>query len=226
MAGCAIRQPEPEPEPEPVPLPESCKEQQRLIIRMQQVLAEKEAEISSLRAHQQNQKKELKEITSQAVRAEVKLRRIATETDVASHLAEVEMAMEALQSTLGTESEVPLQMLAQQLLDAASDSFNQGEYSVAADLTVQAEQLIDMLMDNHSVSDIRAAPEAPFKIAIPLRIKVDSHLRRQPHTSAAVLGVLQKSTLVVARAYQGQWLRVQCEDGKSGWVLGELLEPR
>lgn len=233
MAGCTTWQTGPLP-------PTPYEEQQREIIRLQQILADQELEISSLRAHQQDQEleisrlrahqqdqvKELKETTSQAARAEVKLRRFATEADVASHLAEVEVAMVALKSSLGTENEVPLQMLAQQLLDTASASFKRSEYSIAADLAAQAEQLIEMLMDDHSGSDLQMAPEANFKVAIPLKMKVDSPLRRKPHTNAGVLGMLQKAAPVVARAYRGQWLRVQTKKGNSGWVLGELLEPR
>ncbi len=219
ITGCTIWQPGPLP-------PTPYEEQQSEIIRLQQLLADKELEISRLRAHQQDRVKELKETTSEAARAEVKLRRFATEADVASRLAEVEVSMEVLQSTLGTERKIPLQGLAQQLLDTASASFKQNEYSLAADLAAQAEQLIDMLMDDHSLSGLREAPESLFKVAIPLKLKIDSNMRRKPHTSAGVLDVLQKKTPVVARAYQGQWLRVQTADGNTGWVLGKLLEPR
>lgn len=199
-------------------------EQQRMIMHLLQVLADKEQEISNLRARQQDQVKELEESVNQAARAEVKLRRFATEAEVASHLAEVEVAMKRLQVTLGPERRVSLQKLAQQLLDSASTAFKQGDYSTAANLVAQAEQFIEMLMDNHRVSDGRAVSEVPFGVSIPLKIKVDSHLRRQPNNSAAVLDVLEKTTPVVARAYQGPWLHVQTEVGDSGWVLAELLE--
>ena len=110
MTGCAVMQPE-----VAVSTPCACEEQQQEISRLQQMLAEKEAEINRLQAHQQDQKKELEETTSEAARAEIKLRRFATEADVASRLAEVEVAMEVLQSKLGAEHQVPLQVLAQQL---------------------------------------------------------------------------------------------------------------
>ncbi|MCF6324706.1 MAG: hypothetical protein L3J89_10350 [Gammaproteobacteria bacterium] len=189
-----------------------------------QVLSQKETEISQLRAHQQSQVKELKETTSQAARAEIKLRRFATEADVASQLAEVEVAMEMLRSTLGTERKASLQALAQRLLDIARTSFKRDEHSIAADHVAQAEQFITMLMDNHLTAATEATSEVPFKVAIPLKIKVDSHLRREPNSSATVLKVLKKTTPVVARAYQGQWLYVQTEVGDFGWVMIELLE--
>lgn len=201
----------------------SFEEQQRMIVHLLQVLAEKDQEIITLRARQRDQVKELEESTNEAARAEVKLRRFATEADVASHLAEVEVAMETLRATLGAERKATLQKLAQQLLDSASTAFEQGDYSVAADLVAQAEQFIEMLMDN-TVSDTRTASEVSFKVSIPLKAKTDSHLRRHPDVSAAVLDVLEKRTPVVARAYRGPWLHVQTEVGDTGWVLTELLE--
>ncbi len=229
VAGCATQQPPPlatlpPPPISSAPLPMSFEEQQQMILHLLHVLGERESEISNLRIHQQSQVKELQETTSEAARAEVKLRRLATEAGVASQLAEVEVALAVLQSTLGTERKVSLQALAQRLLDSASVSFEQDEYSIAADQVAQAGQFIEMLMDINSVSTIQTAPKIPFKVAISLRIKVDSHLRRQPRNSAAVLSVLQKMTPVTAHAYHGQWLHVQTEAGASGWVLAELLE--
>jgi len=232
MAGCAVRQ--------PVLLTPSCMEQQHEIIRLQKILADKkleisnlranqqdkELEISNLRAHQQDQVKELKETTSQVARAEVKLRRFATEADVASRLAEVELAMEVLQSSLNTDHEQPLQVLAQRLLDKASTSFKQGKYSAAADYAAQAEQLIDILIDDQAVAGLRIASDTPFKVAIPLQTKLKSQLRRKPHSRAAVLDELQKTTPVVARSYQEQWLHVQTEDGNTGWILADIVVPR
>lgn len=201
-------------------------EQQREIARLQQLLADKEAEIGKLRTQQQERDKLLKETTSQAARAEVKLRRFATETDTASLLAEVEVAMAKLRATPGAERDTVQQ--AQRILDAAAAAFARDDYDTSVDLATQARQFIDMLADQHSGSgaDKRAISEVPFKVGIGLRMKVDGNLRRQPRANATGLGVLQKATPIIARAYQGEWLRVQTEDGNSGWVLNSLVEAR
>ena len=219
IAGCAHHPAERVMEP-PLddPLLLSFEEQRQTIMHLLEVLSQKEALIQQLRADQKSQVEELKESSSQVARAEVKLRRLATEADVASQLAEVEVGLEMLRATLGAAHKASLQLLAQQLLEMATASFRQAEYSVASDLAAQAEQLIVMLMDNQSVS------ETPFKVAIPLKIKVDSQLQRQPSNHAAVLEVLQKMTPVVARAYQGRWLHVETEVGGSGWLMAERVE--
>lgn len=190
---------------------------------MQRLLADRNREINRLRAQQQDQVKELEESASETARAEVKLRRFATEADVASRLAEVEVAMEDLRAK---GFATPLQVPAQRLLDAASTAFNRGEFNEAADLAAQSEQLIDMLIDIGSMPHTQSTPEVPFKIAIPLKTKANTRLRRQPDLNADIVTVLQPGTTVVARAYHGQWLRVETQHGGAGWILGELLEAR
>ncbi len=217
----------------------SCEDPQREIARLQQLLelidsliynnaADKEAAISMLRARQQNQNKLLRETTSQAARAEVKLRRFATETDAASLLAEVEVAMDQLRATPGAEQFNTQKMQAQRILDSASNAFVQGDYGLSVELATQARQFIDMLagLPMGSGADRRMTSEVPFTVAINVRMKVDGNLRRQPRPNAAVLGVLQKATPIFARAYQGEWLWVQTENGNSGWVLSSLVEAR
>ncbi|HHJ80983.1 MAG TPA: hypothetical protein ENJ65_05055 [Candidatus Tenderia electrophaga] len=238
VAGCATQQPTPVPFPLPLPLASTsqCNEQQQEIVRLQQMLADREhqikhliadqknkdLEISKLKTHQQNQTKELKETTNQASRAEVKLRRFATEADVASRLVEVEMAMKTLESRLDTRHELPLQVLAHGLLDKASTAFKRGKYSVAADHAAQAEQLIEMMTEQQPTTE----SATPFKVAIPLKTKLNGQLRRKPDRNAAVIDKLQTATPVVARSYKAQWLQVQTENGNSGWIFSDFVEPR
>lgn len=221
-------------------MPAQAPEQDREIARLEQVLAIKqgeidrlthelalkEAQIQRLRSRQQDQVKALEATASEAARAEVKLRRFATEADVASRLAEVEVAMEGLRARLGPEREDPLQAIAQGLLDTASSAFRDGQFSRAVELAAQAEELIAMRLHTDAAPDIQAPPEVPFKVAIPLKTRTDARLRQQPNLDAAILDVLRETTPVTVRAYQGTWLRVQTEAGASGWIYGGLLEPR
>ena len=73
--------------------------QQHEIERLQKLLAENEVQIRSQQVRQQDQAKALQETTSQAARAQVKLRRLATRPAAASTVAEVEVAMENLKSS-------------------------------------------------------------------------------------------------------------------------------
>jgi hypothetical protein len=197
----------------------NCTEELQEIGRLREQLAWKDAEISRLQAHREARVKELEETTVQAARAEVKLRRVASEAEVASQLAEAEVALQVRPDA----SASPLQGLARQLLDKALATFQRGEHSEAADLTAQARQLIDMQLANAATPDRKAAPESSFKVAIPLRIQVDTRLRRQPGTGADVLAILPAATPVTALGFHGLWLQVQTPNRTTGWVSSELV---
>lgn len=217
-SGCAIRQPVGCPAADVV-----CRGQLDEIARLQRELAESRAQVERLRARQKDQVKELEETVSEAARAEVKLRRFATEADVASRLAEVEVAMGELRAR---GRDFPLQHAAQGLLDAATAAFRAGELNAAAERAAQSEQLVDMLVRYDSGADSKPAAEVAFTIAIPLRTNTDANLRRDPRRGGALVGVLPKGAPVTVLGYHGLWMRVNTGDDRSGWVSGELLEVR
>ena len=215
------------PPPLTVPPPEatvreptcpSCEEQTREIARLRQDLANREAELRDLRSNQRDQVKVLQESTREVTRAKVKLRRLATQADAASYIAEVEVAMESLRSSLGATSTVPLMALAQGILESTAAPFAQGDYGVAMDRAAQAEQLIAVVADNQvrPGSPPRVPGEVLLQVAIPLKVTVDSKLRRQPIGNAPVVGVLKKDSPLVAHAYKGSWMQVETEDGRVG----------
>ena len=231
LSGCVT------PPPAPVPLDAtdreptcpSCEEQTREVIaRLRQDLANRDAELRDLRSNQRDQVKALQESTREVTRAKVKLRRLATQADAASYIAEVEVSMESLRSSLGATSTVPLTVLAQGILDSTAAPFAQGDYGVAMDRAAQAEQLI-ALVAHYEVRQGSRRPvpgEVVLQLPIPLKVTVDSNLRRQPLAKAPVVGVLKKDSLLVAHAYKGSWMQVETEDGRSGWVDQTLLGAR
>lgn len=220
LSGCALLQPL-----APAPVSVVCDQQDREIVRLQQTLTEKDAEIQQLRAQRNVQAKELKQTTGEVARAEVRLRRLATQADAASQLAEVEVALHGMQTKPLARSAAAQQAQAQQILDAAAASFAQGDYGAAVELAAQSQAIIEMLAGRRgSAAAIRDAVEMPFQISVALRVRIDSHLRAGPGRSAEVLGVLRQGALVQAHAHCGEWLSVQTEDGRAGWVYGALLE--
>lgn len=245
MIGCSILL-KTQPEPPPVAPPESgLKEhqeiermqkllmekeaekevQQQEIERLQKIVAEKEAQLRVQQARQQDQAKTLQETSSQAVHAQVKLRRLATRPAAASTIAEAEVAMENLKSSQFTESEQVVQSQAQRLLNTAAESYAEDNYVVAMEYAAYARGFIDMIKNNRAIkmSDSRRVI-TPFEVPIPLRAATNSNLRQNPALSAAVLGVVKKDSPIIAEAYQGDWLRIHTADRQSGWVLNTLVE--
>lgn len=198
----------------------ACEEPSREIARLRHDLGNRDAELRDLRSKERDQVRVLQESTREVTRAKVKLRRLATQADAASYVAEVEVAMASLRSALGLTATVPLLALAQDLLESTAVPLAQGDYGVATDRAAQAEQLI-ALIAHYRVrpgTRPRVPGEVPLQVAIPLKVTADSNLRRRPLGKAAVIGVLRKDSPLVAHAYKGSWMQVETEDGRSGWV--------
>ena len=96
------------------------------------------------------------------------------------------------------------------------------------DRAAQAEQVIAVIADSRNPAPGRARVpgEVLLQVTIPLRLTVDSRLRREPLPKAGVVTVLKKDSLLVAHAYKGGWMRVETEDGRSGWVAQAELGAR
>jgi hypothetical protein len=228
LCGCATPPPAEPPAPVPavveptVPVQAcpSCDEQSREIARLRQDLATRDAEVRDLRSSQREQTKVLQESTREAARAKVKLRRLATQADAASYIAEVEVAFESQHLSLGTTATVPLMELARGFLESAAAPFAQGQYGAAMERAAQAEQLIAVAAEDQVRAGLRTRVpgEMRLQVAIALKVTADSNLRRQPLLKASIVGVLKKNSLLVARAYKGGWLFVESEDGRVGWV--------
>jgi hypothetical protein len=234
ITGCTLLKPIPPaptpasasaPAPAPIPPHEPCQVQQPEIERLKQQLAEKDMLIQNLNARQQGQAKALQETTSQVSRDQVRVRRLATQPAAASSIAEAEVAIASLKLPQIIEPEQTLQ--AQRLLDAATASYAKGNYGTAMDHAAQTREFIDMVKDNRTrkASDPRLAMVS-FNIPIPLRAKSNINLRREPFSSAAKLGALKKDSGLTAQAYLGDWLYVQTNEERSGWVLNSLVEVR
>jgi hypothetical protein len=219
MAGCAIQSPAPDR------VPESCMAEQSEIERLRQLLEKKDALIHNQQVHQQEQAKELQATSSQATLAQVKLRRMATQPDAASTLAEVEVLMETFKSDKNTAPQQALQTQAQRLLDAANAAYAEDDYATAVDRAAQSREIIDMAqVQSRGKKAVGQSVTIMFQTPIPMRTLTDCNLRQQPRKSSALLSVLKKDSALTAVAYDGDWLRVQTEDEREGWLLKSLVE--
>jgi hypothetical protein len=232
ISGCAAPPPTESLAPVAATVPEptcpSCDEQNREIARLRQELAGREAELHDLRTSQREQVKVIQESTREVTRAKVKLRRLATQAEAASYIAEVEVALESARASRGAATTSPLLELAQAMITSTAAPFAQADYGTAMDRAAQAEQLIAVVADDQARSRSRAqvSGEVLLQVSIPLRVTVAGHLRRQPRHNAPVASVLKKDSPVVARAFKGSWLRVETEGGPSGWVEQSQLGAR
>ena len=232
MSGCTTPPPAVSPAPVAATVPEStcwsCDQQNREIARLRQDLAGREAELRDLRTNQREQVMVIQESTREVTRAKVKLRRLATQAETASYIAEVEVALESLSASLGAAATSPLLELARAMITSTAAPFAQADYGTAMDRAAQAEQLIAVVADNRARSRSRRRRFRRSAAA-----SIDTFARDRRRTAAAttartapVTSVLKKDTPVIARAYKGSWMRVETEGGSSGWVEQAQLGAR
>ncbi len=231
LAGCATAPPEPPP-PAPliveVPAPAracpTCDDQNREIVRLRQELAARDAELRDLRTANREQAKSLQESTREVTRAREKTRRLATQADAASFIAEVEVTLSALRVAPATAATAPLVAMASGFHAATAAPFAQRDYALAMERAAQAEALLAVAAAAQAGNPPRG--ETMLQVPIPLRVTIGSHLRRQPHRRAPIASIVDEDSLVVANAWQDGWLRVTVADGRAGWINQNQLGVR
>jgi hypothetical protein len=200
-----------------------CVDRSDELARLRQELAARDAELRELRASEREQVKAVQESTREITRARARMRRLATQADAASYIAEVEVALGAAQSPA---AQSPMLALGQSFLDAAQAPFAQGDYGTAMDRAAQAEQLVAAAVETAPGTRSRVAGEVLLQVRIPLKARSESRLRREPAQAAAVVATLPKDTALVAHAYKDAWMRVETEDGRFGWLPQATLAAR
>lgn len=230
VAACATPPPPAPPAPSPVPEPPAaiapvpicptCDEQTHEIARLRQDLATRDAELRDLRAAQREQVKTVQESTREVTRAKAKARRLATQAEAASYIAEVEVALKGLRASLPATSTSTLPTLAQRILESTAEPFARSDYGAAMERAAQAEQLIAVAMDSELPpgSRARVPSEVALQVVIPLKVSVNSNLRRDPQAKSPVVAVLKQGSLLTAFSYKAAWMRVATDDGRVGWI--------
>jgi hypothetical protein len=90
-----------------------------------------------------------------------------------------------------------------------------------------ASQMEDVTLLVFGDVEIENAVGAPTMAEVSVTARAAVNVRRGPTTSAGVIATLQPGETVIAleRLADSTWLRVELEDGVTGWVFGELLSP-
>jgi hypothetical protein len=212
-----------------IPIPEKLpcfRRYQDEISYLKQLLAEKDELIRSQNVRELDQAQVLQETASEVSRTKSKLHRLATQPEAASKIAEVEVAMDTLKQAMLDESDIPLQSLAQRLLDAATVAYRQKDYSNAMNYAAQSRELIDMTSNSARKLQESQHTTVIFKTPIALFTTRADNLRAGPSDHAKVRGLLAKGTSLTAIAYHSDWLRVQTEDGRFGWIQNTQVDVR
>lgn len=227
IAGCSHLKspPEPKPKPEPEPIShEAYNQLQHEIKQLKNVIQEKDKIILKQRKQQQHQVKAQQDTSQEATRTQLKLHRLATKPSAASTIAEVKVAMEKLTKNPISTANQHLQIQAQYLFDTATRLYALDEYASSMHYAAQAYEIINMATDKNRSASTSKRLIVTFQVPVMLYTKTRVNLRKGSNINTTILATLDMSAVLIANAYQGNWLRVQTEDNDQGWVLSTLVE--
>jgi chromosome segregation ATPase len=188
---------------------------------------EKDAQVKGLEKQVESQQKMLDDAVVEVVRAKAKLRSLDSRAEAASNMAEAEIAVKALKVELKAKEQDPDVLKAEHLLKMSADEFKNENYGGALYLTNQAKGHIKACqMRLRSREGTTYDDETQFAQPLALKVLKSSHLKKEPDSKSKTISKLEKGTRLMAYSHKGEWTRVTCESGTSGWVLQSVLGTR
>jgi uncharacterized protein YgiM (DUF1202 family) len=197
--------------------PPTPRELEEKLAELQLHVLEQEAQIGELQ-------KKLEEAIQEVVRAKAKLHTLESKAETASTMAEAEIALKALKARMAGQGSEAAQ--AEELLKMSAQEFEKKNYGGALYLVSQATGLIkagEARLQSQGQIPARAG-ELLFAVPLSLRVLKTSNVREGPGPSFKVLFTLERGIQVVGHSYKGQWVRVEDQQGRAGWVFYGLVE--
>jgi len=215
------------PVPEKIP---TVKAYQHEIVRLKQLLAEKEKFIQDQATRElnpaQTQGQTMQEPASAVSQTKSQQFRLATKPEAASKIAEAEVSLGLLKQSAAAKRHLALLSLAQSLLDAALLSYEHTDYSNAMSYAAQSQECTEMLAKLIEKSYEQQPSTMILRTPLLLQIQKSELLRAAPGDNAEIQGTLALSTAVTATSYHGHWLWIETRDGRSGWVRNQSIAAR
>jgi uncharacterized coiled-coil protein SlyX len=164
------------------------------------------------------------------VRAMAKLQSLATRAEAASGMAEAEIALQALRTGTGGGSAPAPPELSQgtQLLQLSTVEFNRQNYGGALYLANEAKNAA-AAGQGRLVSDDRVKPragEVPFALPLHLQTTGRANVREGPGPNFRVSYTLDVGAELTAYSYIDQWVRVNDQMNRPGWIHQNLIGRR
>jgi uncharacterized coiled-coil protein SlyX len=195
--------------------------------RLELRVLEQDAQVEELQTRLDDARREV-------VRAMAKLQSLATRAEAASGMAEAEIALQALRTGNGSGggggagAAPPELSQGTQLLQLATVEFDRQNYGGALYLANEAKNAA-AAGQGRLVSDDRIKPragEVPF--ALPLRIQTTgrANVREGPGSNFRVSYTLDAGAELTAYSYVDQWVRVNDQTNRPGWIHQNLIGRR
>jgi len=223
--SCASGKPEPGVRPAPAPVKTRVvhdtvlvkdPELEKRLAMLELRLLEKEAQVEDLEVR-------LVDTRTAVVRAMAKAQTATSRAEAASGMAEAEVALQSLRAIRGQN--LPETMQVTHLVKQSSLEFDRKNYGGALYLANQAKSLA-VSYRARAASTNRDDPRPGEKsFALPIRLKVESkgNIREGPGTNFGIAFGVDSGAVLTAFSYTEDWIRVNDERGRNGWIFRGLV---
>ncbi|WP_319407227.1 SH3 domain-containing protein [uncultured Desulfosarcina sp.] len=193
-------------------------------------MLQKEAMVNELNRRVSLQQRQLDDAIIEVVRTKSKLRSIESKAETASTIAETEIAVKSMRGRIADTDPEGMEALlkAEQLLKLSTREFKAQNYGGALYLAVQSKNQVsagDRSLQGRDES-APVAGEVPFDQPLPLKLIKNTNLREGPDFKHKVLATLTAGASIIGYSYKESWIRVDTEDGMTGWVHQTLVMAR
>ncbi len=187
-------------------------------------LIEQQALLKQLEQRLHSQQQMLDDAIQEVVRVKAKQRSLESRAEAASELAEAEIALNSLRDRVSNASR-PKLTSAERLLVRANEEFNDQNFGGALYLVSQAKSQIrtGMLRPAEQDRGERLKGEVPFAIPLELVLNTRGNLRTGPGRKFRVILTLESGTPITGYSSKNSWLRVESNQGRTGWIHRSLV---
>jgi len=203
---------------------------ERRIADLEIQLLQKEALTIELQRRAVSRQQRLDSAITEVVRTKSKLRTIESKAEAASTIAEAEIAVKAMQSRIdeGDRDQIEVLEKAKRLLEQSTTEFKALNFGGALYLAVQSKNQVTSADNQLQGRDegARMAGETTFDHPLRLKVIKNTNLRTGPGLRFKVTDTLKSSTAIVGHGYKENWIRIETENGQTGWVHQSLVTTR
>lgn len=190
-------------------------ELERKLTLLELRLLEKEAQVEDLEVR-------LVDTRTAVVRAMAKTQTATSRAEAASGMAEAEVSLQSLRASQGQNPET---MQVTHLVKQSSLEFDRKNYGGALYLANQAKAMAVSYRARGVAANLGQPVAGETAFALPIRVKVGSkgNIREGPGTSFGIAFGVDGGTLLTAFSYTEDWIRINDERGRNGWIFRGLV---
>lgn len=195
-------------------------ELERRVTMLELKLLEKEAQVEDL---------EVRLVDTRTAVVRAMARQTATSrAEAASGMAEAEVSLQSLRAAQGQQAggqPVAETMQVTHLVRQSSLEFDKKNYGGALYLANQAKSLAMSFRARGTTASREGQRAGETAFALPIRLKVETkgNIREGPGTNFGIAFGVESGSVLTAFSYTEDWIRVNDDRGRNGWIYRSLV---